>query len=166
MRSKLLHLDKFTLAGVNYYGDPLSTKGGWDEENEIGKTWQRFLAYISCHETRDYKLDSPYLYELHIYNANTSKNGVFEVFIGEESSTSDIPLTLSSKQIPEGDYICCTLVGEEIIKDWWRDIETYVKKEYQKNLNGDFLIQRYDERFKGMDRIEESELDVLILLEV
>jgi predicted transcriptional regulator YdeE len=166
MECRLIKLEAFTLAGLSYYGDPLSTKGGWDEENEIGKTWHRFSNYMSNHPNRAYKLDRPYYYEVHIYNDNTFKNGHFEVFIGEETSTHEVDINLSTKFIPGGTYVLSTLKGQEIIQDWWKELTCYVQETYNKNLNSQFIIQRYDDRFKGMDKIDDSELDVLILLEV
>lgn len=164
MKSKQIEMNKIILAGVNYFGDPFSIKGGWDEENEIGRTWQRFMTHKSKDIFPTNNLERPYFYEIHIYNEETETKGILEVFVGEEIDELQAPIDLSIKCLPSGQYLCFTLVGEEIIGDFWQEIDSHIESSYHMKRDKRFIIQRYDERFKGMDRLSESTLDVLVPL--
>jgi len=164
VKSKQIEMNKMILVGVNFYGDPLSVKGGWDEENEIGKTSQRFMTHKSKETYPVESLKNTYFYEIHIYNDQTEEKGLFEVFVGEEIDELEAPIDLSIKCIPKGQYLCFTLVGEEIVGDFWQKIDDYIEENYHMKRDKSFIIQRYDERFKGMDRLSESALDVLVPL--
>lgn len=157
-----IEMDKMIIVGVNYFGDPFSVKEGWDEENEIGKTWKRFMYHKSKEDYPENKLNKTYFYEIHIYNEKTQEKGILEVFIGEEIDEVQVPIDLSIKFIPSGQYLCFTLVGEEIVGDFWQKIDGYIEESYHMKRDKRFIIQRYDERFKGMDRLSESTLDVLV----
>ncbi|WP_105614633.1 GyrI-like domain-containing protein [Vallitalea okinawensis] len=165
MDIELVERDAMLLGGMSFYGDPLSTKGGWDEENEIGRTWQRFMTYVHSHEERTYTSHDSYFYELHIYNEDTPKNGQFQVFVGEKVNTSQLPVKLDSKYIPSSLYLKVTLRGKEIISDWWYELEQEIASNKNIQRNYQYIIQAYDHRFKGMDKINESELDAYIPVE-
>jgi predicted transcriptional regulator YdeE len=105
------------------------------------------------------------MYEVHIYGIETRSKGYFEVFVGEEVNTAQLPVTLNSKFIPAADYLKITLVGKEITGDWWHKLDTEIMSPSGPKRNSAYLIQAYDERFKGMDRIEDSILDVYIPIE-
>lgn len=162
MKTELVSLDSLLLGGVNFYGDPVSTKGGWDAENEIGKTWNRFVEFITQNTMRPYSLHKRYMYEVHIYGGETAAKGYFEVFVGEEVNTAQLPVSLSAKYIYAADYLKITLSGKEITGDWWQKLDTDIIPSIGVKRNPAYLIQAYDERFKGMDRIEDSILDVFI----
>lgn len=165
MEIELVELDAMLLGGMSFYGDPLSTKGGWDEENEIGRTWKRFMEYINCNQDRSYTIHESCFYELHIYNENTPKNGHFQVFVGEKVNTGELPVQLDSKYIPSSQYLKITLRGKEIISDWWYEIEKEIIPSRNLRRNYQYIIQAYDHRFKGMDKINDSELDAYIPVE-
>lgn len=165
MKKELTVLGPLLLGGVGFYGDPLSTKGGWDAENEIGKTWDRFMSHMNENPERPYSLSKPFLYEVHIYGDETEQKGYFEVFVGEEVGTSELPIGLVSKFIPEAEYLKVTLCGNEITGDWWQELDTKILPEAGRRRSGAYIIEAYDERFKGMDCLEESILDIFIPVE-
>jgi predicted transcriptional regulator YdeE len=165
MQTELVHLHSMLLGGVNFYGDPISTKGSWDSENEIGKTWNRFMEYLTEHPERPYSCNKPYLYEIHIYGSETACKGYFEVFVGEEIHNAQLSMALCTKYIPESDYIKITLYGHEMTGDWWQQLETDIIPAQGVRKNSSYIIQAYDERFKGMDDIGNSILDVYIPVE-
>ncbi|MFA5342291.1 MAG: GyrI-like domain-containing protein [Clostridia bacterium] len=161
MKTELVHLNSLLLGGVNFYGDPFSKKGGWDTENEIGKTWIRFTDYITKNPERSYSCKKYLFYEILIYGKETPDKGYLEVFVGEQINTAEVPLVLSTKFFPESDYIKVTLSGQEITSDWWQTVSAM--SEYS-NIEKDtsFIIQTYDERFKGMDCLDDSVMDAYI----
>lgn len=165
MNTELVSLDSLLLGGVSFYGDPISTKGGWDAENEIGKTWNRFMEFITRNTERPYSLHKQYMYEVHIYGSETAVKGYFEVFVGEEVNTAQLPIEISSKFISASEYLKITLSGKEITGDWWQKLDTDIIPSGGVGRNPAYLIQAYDGRFKGMDRIEDSILDVYIPVE-
>lgn len=162
MKIDLVNLDYLLLGGMSFYGDPISTKGGWEEENEIGKTWKRFMEFIAENPVRPYSVQGHYVYEVHVYNHETPTKGYFEVFVGEEVNSKELPIALGSKFIDSSEYLKITLVGKEIISDWWKKLDTEIIPSRSLRRNHNYIIQAYDERFKGMDNIEDSEIDAFI----
>lgn len=165
MELKQIHGKALFLAGLNFYGDPFSTKRGWDQENEIGHTWQRFIKYITEYPQRSYSVDSETLYEVHIYAEETEKTGIFEIFVGEEVNTTEVPFLLNLKVLPETDYLEVTLFGDEITSDWWSSVSGNELIEMGYKPGHSYLIQKYDKRFKGMDQIQDSILTAFIPIE-
>ncbi len=43
---RLVDKDQIILVGFSFFGDPFKFSGGWSEENEIGRLWKRFMAYL------------------------------------------------------------------------------------------------------------------------
>ncbi len=162
MKTELVHLDALLLGGVSFYGDPISSKGSWDAENEIGKTCKRFGDFMAENPNRSYSLGKPLFYEVHIYGPETMTKGYFEVFAGEEVNTANLPVALSAKYIPASDYLKVSLTGKEIVSDWWQELDTVISAQAGITRNNSYIIQAYDERFKGVDKIEESALDAFI----
>ncbi len=166
MKTELIHLRSFLLGGVSFYGDPFSRRVGWDSENEIGKTWSRFMEYITENPERPYSCHKPNLYEIHIYGNETAAKGCFEVFVGEEVNAAQLPYSLSAKFFPESDYLKVTLYGQEIAGDWFQTLDTDIIPACGVRRNASYMIQAYDERFKVMDHLDDSILDMYIPLEV
>ena len=162
MKTKIVYLDALLLGGVSFYGDPISSKGSWDAENEIGKTCQRLADYMAENPNRPFSLYKPLFYEVHIYGPETMTKGYFEVFAGEEVSTAELPVSLSAKYIPASEYMRVTLYGQEIVSDWWQALDAIISAEANMTRNFGYILQVYDERFKGMDNIKESVLDAYI----
>ena len=50
MQPKIIRADQIMLVGMSFYGDPFETSAGWMEENQIGRLWQRFMAYLSINK--------------------------------------------------------------------------------------------------------------------
>ena len=165
MRTTLTVLAPMLLGGIGFYGDPISVRGGWDSENEIGNTWRRFMAWLAENPDRPYALDHGMMYEVHIYGPETRSKGYFEVFVGEEVASESLPITLSAKRIPGGEYLRITLAGEEITGDWWARLDAETLHAQGLRRCGEYLIEAYDQRFKGMDRLGESELDIYLPVE-
>jgi AraC family transcriptional regulator len=74
----------------------------------------------------------------------------------------DMPVQLLVKVLPSTRYAVFTLRGEQIASDWPRMI-------YDEWLPGsgyesahDYLIELYDQRFKGLENLAESELDIYV----
>ena len=165
MRTELVHLNSILLGGFSFYGDPISTKGGWDTENEIGKTFSRFTRHWLENPQRAYSVGINRVYEVHIYGPETPTNGIFEVFIGEEVTTSQLPINLSSKFIEAADYLKVTLCGEEIVSDWFCDITKEVLAPLGVRVRNNYLLQVYDERFKSMEQVKESIMEAYLPVE-
>lgn len=149
---------------MSFYGDPFDTHAGWDEDNQIGLLWKRLFAFLQKDAVFSSLSQSCAWYEVHIQSDETEAKGSFEVFVGVEfdlSRLSDLPAQLLVKNLPSTQYAIFTFEGEEISSDWGKTLEHWMSgSEYQSS--GTYNFQYYDERFKGLDRISESVLDVYI----
>jgi hypothetical protein len=47
MEPRIVETGQMTLLGFSFFGDPFRFHGGWEEENEIGRLWSRFMAYLA-----------------------------------------------------------------------------------------------------------------------
>ena len=160
----ILEKEQILLAGMSFFGDPFAMSSEWTEENEIGRLWARFMAYLSKHnncipsrKARDV------CYEVHIQHEETKVKGHYEIFIGVEIDEVDAaPVELQVKVLPATAYAVFTLRGQAIVSDWWREIyqEWLPQSGYQ--CVQPYSFQYYDRRFKGMDKLDESTLDVYI----
>lgn len=165
MKTEITHLRPMLLGGVGFYGDPFRQKSGWDSENEIGKTCSRFIAHAAANPERPYSCNQQIMYEIHIYGEETEAKGYFEVFVGEEVNTAELPVSLCAKYLPESDYIKITLTGREIVGDWWQTLNADIMPGLGVKRRFPYIIQAYDDRFKGMDQIEASTLDAYVPVE-
>lgn len=149
---------------MSFYGDPFDTHAGWDEDNQIGLLWKRLFAFLQKDVIFSSLSQSSAWYEVHIQSEETKVKGAFEVFVGVEIDLrrlSEIPPQLLVKNLPSTQYAIFTFEGEEISSDWGKILERWMSgSEYQSS--GTYNFQYYDERFKGLDRISESVLDVYI----
>jgi AraC family transcriptional regulator len=156
--------EKIVLVGMSFYGDPFSTSAEWTEENEIGRLWHRFMRYYQkFSKSIRHKRNEKTMYEVHIEHDETSSKGNFEIFVGlEVEKLENMPTTLLAKILPSTKYIVFTIRGQEIISDWHRKIalEWLPKSGYKRAMNYSFIL--YDERFKGMHKLDESEIEVYI----
>ncbi len=151
------------LVGMSFYGDPFDVNDPWSEENQIGRTWNRLIAYLNQHEDAIlHRLASNVFYEVHIGGEETSTNGQFEVFAGVQVERLElVPVALLVKVLPATKYAVFTLKGEEILSDWENTIDRWLSEAGLERIHS-FSFQYYDERFKGLDRISESVLDVYL----
>ena len=147
--------------GMSFYGDPFSTRSGWDGENEIGRLWARLMKYLGEYgEKIQHITQAGVAYEIHIYNEETTEKGGFEVFVGVRVNQLDeVPVELLVKTLPATEYAVFTFEGEAISSDWYMHIDQWIAGAGYQRAHP-FSFQYYDERFKGLDHIEESILDV------
>ena len=164
MEPRIIDKGQMILLGFSFFGDPFRLSGGWTEENEIGRLWNRFMAYFSQHRHRiKHVTTDQSMYEVHIQHQETEATGEYEVFVGlEVEDLEDMPIEMTVKILPAVSYAVFTLRGEQITSDWHKMIyqEWMANSGYQAAY--DYGFQCYDERFKGLDRIQESVLDVYV----
>jgi predicted transcriptional regulator YdeE len=166
MEPKIVAKPQMMLLGLSFFGDPFSLSAGWTEENEIGRLWKRFMAYLAGHRGEiKHVVSDAVAYEVHTYHAETPETGEFEVFVGlEVDRLEDMPIGMSAKILPPATYALFTLEGEQIGSDWPLLIIGEWLPEAGYEADHSHSIQRYDERFKGVQKIDESVLDVYIPL--
>ena len=154
------------LIGMSFYGDPFDICGGWDAENEIGRVWTRFMKYFRLNEEGIQHIAAPgVFYEVHIYSDETATKGNFEVFVGVPVDHLEaIPVELLVKVLPPSAYAVFTVKGDEITSDWHLLIDQWMTEAGYRRAHP-FTFQYYDDRFKGVDKISESILDVYMPVE-
>jgi predicted transcriptional regulator YdeE len=155
------------LVGMSFYGDPFARASAWDEDNEIGSLWKRLTAFLGASpgaigERAD---NGERWYELHIACPETAKTGRYEVFAGVEvRGLSAIPLLCSAKFVPASEYAILTARGSEVEGDWMGRLYSEMLPGLGRRGSESYSFELYDSRFKGMDRLAESELDYYIPL--
>lgn len=161
---KLVEAPQLTVVGMNFYGDPFETNAGWTEENEIGRLWSRFLAFYQRH--RDEIGNVRYadvMLEIHVWGDDAQVTGEFDVFVGVEvTAIAQIPVPLLVKALPATTYAIFTLEGDEITGDWARSITQGWMVEHGYRSAYPYVIQWYDRRFQGLDKVDASQLDVYV----
>lgn len=169
MKIQIVEKGPIFLAGMSFYGDPFHEAGDWSMDNEIGYLWRRFMDYWQKNQ-EFLKSISPNkdFYEAHIHTPESSGKGFFEVFVGQEVAQdclSSLLPELCVKVFPPNQYARVDLVGDQILSDWYMDLDLQLNQKgwQRKDL---YFFQVYDERFKGMDRISESELSAFIPVEL
>lgn len=165
MEPRFITREQLKLVGFSFYGDPFRLSPGWTEENEIGRLWNRFMAYEEQHREQmaTCVVHPGIAYEVHIYNDDTAVTGVYEVFVGVELSDAALaPIDTVIKVLPATQYAVFTIRGEAIVGDWPLAIyqEWLPNSDYE--VAHEFHIQYHDGSFKGFDRLEESSLDVYV----
>jgi AraC family transcriptional regulator len=163
MEPALIEKPQMTLVGFSFFGDPFKLSGGWTEENEIGRLWNRFMDYLMKHPAAIKHVRAEKVaYEVHIEHAETKQTGESEVFIGVEvDALEDVPVETTIKLLPPTTYAVFTLHGKEITADWSKMISEWMNRAGYHNPYP-YSFQYYDERFKGVQQIEESVLDVYV----
>lgn len=160
MEPEIVEKDETTLVGMVFYGDPFKDAGGWSKENEIGKLWDRFIKMSDSVKN----VCGHGAYEVHIEPDEYSETKKYYVFVGVEvDRVEDVPPEMFVKVFPPTKYAVFTFKGQEINSDWGDKIfkEWLPAAGYEEASK--FVFEYYDDdRFKGMDRIEESELDVYV----
>lgn len=162
MEPTIIEGNQIILLGFSFFGDPFAISSGWTEENEIGRLWKRFMAYLDKRQDRVKHVKPGLAYEVHITHEDTALTGEFEVFVGMEvEKLEDVPVEMSVKVLPPSTYAVFTLQGEQIVSDWSKMIEGWMSGAGYRSAYA-YGFQRYDERFKGLQRVEESTLDVYV----
>jgi predicted transcriptional regulator YdeE len=156
--------EQIILAGVGFFGDPFQMSGDWTSENEIGRLWKRLLTFQAEHaEKMPTPIQPGVYYEVHIEHDVTMETGEYEIFVGLEiPQARSVPVELLVKILPPVKYAVFTLRGQEITSDWPRRIsqEWFPTSGYRRAYQYGF--QWYDQRFKGLENIEQSEIDVYV----
>jgi len=164
MEPTIVEGNRIMLVGFSFFGDPFAASGGWTEENEIGRLWNRFVAYVTHHGDRIKHIKDPEVgYEVHITHEETTAKGHYEVFVGVEiAQLEDVPVELSVKILPPTKYAVFTLKGEQITSDWPRMIyhEWMPTSGYQEAYP--YIFELYDQRFKGLKHLEASAIDAYV----
>jgi predicted transcriptional regulator YdeE len=152
------------IAGFSFFGDPFRQAAGWDEDNEIGCLWKRWLDYFQRNSGQiPHLLHPEIMFEIHIDHEGTREKGIFEIFTGVEvRSLEGLPTNVLVKVLPPVTYAVFTLQGEAITGDWGREIYQQWLPASPYETCGSYQIQQYDARFLGMDRIAESTLEILV----
>ena len=165
MNPKIINQESIILAGLSFFGDPFATKNPWNEENEIGLLWQRLMAFMGQTGT-DFKriiAGEGVFYEVHIYHPDTKKTGEFEVYVGAEiKQVGELPVEMVIKILPPTTYAVFCLEGEQITSDWPFMIYQEWMPQAGYSSAFSFNFQYYDHRFKGMDNLAESVIDVYV----
>ena len=167
MDMKIAARGPILLVGMSFYGNPFTNASGWDEDNEIGSLWKRFMAFLSAEPDaiRDRAEPATSWYELHINAAETPKTGRYEVFTGVEVlNLASAPIACQAKVLPAAEYLVLTARGGEIDGDWMGRLYTEIVPSLGRRAREEFIFELYDGRFKGMDKISDSELDFYIPL--
>jgi predicted transcriptional regulator YdeE len=165
MEPEIVRLNRIVLAGFSFFGDPFAESSGWTEENEIGRLWDRFMAYLTHHRDRLPGVkDDGVAYEVHVESEETATKGYQEVFVGlAVERAADVPVELLVKVLPPATYAVFTLRGEQITGDWSANIGAWLSQAPYEPL-GSYGFQRYDERFQGIEKLNESTLEVYVPL--
>jgi len=163
-KPKIVYLGRIVLAGFSFFGDPFATSAEWTEENEIGRLCHRFMEYVEENEASAKNLFRSHIsYEVWTWNEEAAAKGNFDIFVGMEVDTVEaVPYDLSVRILPPCEYAVFTLTGEEITTDWYKPMyeEWLPQSGYAEAYP--YQFQYYDQRFKGMDQVAESELDVYV----
>lgn len=162
MEPRIIEKGQIMLVGFSFFGDPFAESSGWTEENEIGRLWNRFTTYLTDHrDCIKHIKDDAFAYEVHVESEETAAKGHREVFVGVEVEKLDAPVEMLVKILPPAQYAVFTLKGEQITSDWSRMIHEWMSVAGYESAY-EYGFQLYDQRFKGLNNLEGSELDVYV----
>ena len=165
MNPKIIKKEAMILAGFSFFGNPFEESDPWSEGNEIGKLWQRFMAFVQQYasDLKGIIAQDDVFYEVHISHPETKVKSEYEVFIGVAvDQIKDVPVELLVKVLPATQYAVFTLEGEQINSDWHFMIYQQWMPDSGYSAAYEYGFQAYDDRFKGMDNLADSVLDVYI----
>lgn len=162
MDAKIITAKEWLVVGMSFYGDPFNKASGWDEGNEIGILWNRFMAFYQKNSEAIKRRTNPdALLEIHLETEETPEKGFYEVFVGAAvAKLEDVPVECVVKVLPATSYAVFTLQGKQITEtDYGKVISEWLASAGYSRSHP-YFIEYYDQRFKGLDRIEESILDI------
>lgn len=167
MEPRIIQQGQMILAGLSFFGDPFAESAGWSQENEIGRLWQRFIELLAQEGAQIQHQKNPEThYEVHISHPETADKGHLEVFVGVElGELVALPVEFSVKILPSTSYAVFALKGQQITGDWPMEIYGAWLPQSNYEVAHPYMFQLYDHRFKGMDRLDESELDIYVPLQ-
>lgn len=168
MEPKIIAETQKLLVGMSFYGDPFTNSMEWNEDNQIGILWKRFIQFLSNNpEAIKHRIRADSMVEIHLETEESLEKGYFEIFVGTcVNDLEDIPLECIVKILPKTQYAIFTLKGQEITSDWESEFLTNWLQRSEYELSYQYHIQNYDHRFKGMDKLEESILDIYIPVKI
>lgn len=171
MNEELIEMEKTFFIGLNHKGS--ISENAEEFEDEVNNLWLELSNF--CEEKWDLIDDDivnpQFSYEIQIWKPeDLEENGTLDVFAGlEVEDLNSIPLQFTGKVLSAGKYLKFTLEGEEIhgweefiLQEWLPDSEYWLRSfdDYV------FHVQRFhEEKFKGIENIAESELDILLPVE-
>lgn len=162
MEPVIVARDRIFLVGFSFFGDPFRLHSAWSEENEIGRLWRRWMEYLEQHAAELVFAEPHTAYEVHLDTAERARTGEYEVFVGAAVNAIDsAPVETLVKILPPATYAVFTLMGDQIVGDWPRQIEDWMTRTGHQSAYP-YSFEYYDERFKGIDQIGESLLDVYV----
>ncbi len=165
MNPKIIRKEVMMLAGFSFFGNPFEAKDPWSEENEIGKLWHRFMAFMpqNASDLNHIIAQKEGFYEVHLSHPDTTVTGEFEVFVGAAIiQIKDLPVELVVKVLPPTQYAVFTIEGEQINSDWPHMIYQQWMPQAGYAAAYPFNFQYYDHRFKGIDNLADSVIDVYV----
>ncbi|MBN1401067.1 MAG: GyrI-like domain-containing protein [Anaerolineae bacterium] len=166
MQTTILEQEPILLAGMSYFGNPFvqPEEGG---EVPIHRLWARVVAFLELNPDALPPLVAPgVVYEVHVPHTKERESGRHEAFVGVEVATvRGLPVLLQAKMLPARLYLRVLLQGREIVSDWFDPIVQDWLPKARHRLADSFSYQRYDHRFKGGDRLAESEMEVYVPVE-
>lgn len=168
MEHEIVEKKEMKLVGLNYHGSITENDVAFEERVE--DMWRRLSEFcMNRWDAIEEKVVDPDIsYEIQVWNEEElDQSGRMDIFVGlKTKNLENIPLQFVAKVLPEGKYLSFTLEGEEI-QGWEEYIlqEWFPESDYWPRTFGDrlFHVQCFhEEKFKGVENIEESELEVLI----
>jgi hypothetical protein len=161
---QLIEKNSLLLAGLSFFGDPFAYHMEWQVENEIGRLWTRYYDLLTRYpDFHQQAMQAGKMYEVHILHPESSENGNYEVFVGTELTDPGLlPLWFVLKRLPAQRYLQYEISGQAIVEDFEAQALEALLRTLNLQREPAYHLQAYDERFKGMDRLDESTITVLI----
>jgi len=162
MEPKIIERGELIVAGMVFHGDPFRGGQGWTEENEVGKLWGRFGRFWDNQRDNIKNIVDPGKhYEIWVEPNDYKDTKESCLMIGVEiRKIKDLPFELSVKVLPASKYAIFTLKGDRIKSNWGDEIYKKWLPESGYQEAHKYLLEVYDDRFKGLDNLTDSELDV------
>jgi predicted transcriptional regulator YdeE len=145
---------QLNLLGLTFHGNPFQSADEWSQKNDIGLLWQRFMALFKKYKFLLEKLTdkSRTSYELHYEPEDFVETTHLDIFVGlNQNRQGEIPLDFVVKPLPEICYLIFTskLADKSKLEYFFQNWLQNKEVEYQQAYP--YVIQLYDERFRGMD---------------
>jgi len=162
MEPRIVSTGPWLLVGLGFYGDPFTSASEWSEDNEIGALWKRYMALQARDPDAVGPLAEPRcMLEVHLSTEEAADRGFVDVFVGARVERVDrVPLEMVVKVLPAAEYAVFTLSGADIVGDWVLQLHGEWLPAAGLEASHPYTVLFYDERFKGVDRLDESVMDV------
>ena len=164
MEPKIEERNEMKLIGCVFYGNPFHSVKGWDMENEIGRTWSRFMKLMAevRFELKDKIINPNMSYEVHIDPVVVKEEKKWYVFTGVEvKDFVNIPLEMFYNVLPKTKYAIFSAKSNKFKKANDYIYNEWLPKSKFKESHS-YQIQAYNSnRFKGMND-PSSEIDFYV----